>query len=351
MVKKYLIVLVLLVSYMLSGCSSTKVDVKENPIFKYPVHFLGLISGANCNTQYQLDLFSNNTYFLREVCFKNGVASKNSDDIGRWYLDSENRLVLNGGGEVSKFFYLSDTKSVELMDLEGKQIDSKLNYTLTASNTAKTIEPQLFMQGMYSYMADSGIFKECLTGMKFHVSFEEDSIALERAYLQNKRVAGEALKVHIDGKLTLRDGMDNRVNIPTLEVRRFIKIIPKERCQNLYSEASLTNTYWKLTVLNSKAVPHTKNNRREAHMILSNGRVRGNSGCNGMGGAYTLDGDKLSFSDKGMMMTRMFCKGSVEQEFLKAMKAMQSYKIKGEYLEIFGKDGAKLARFESVYLY
>ena len=95
----------------------------------------------------------------------------------------------------------------------------------------------------------------------------------------------------------------------------------------------------------------TQNNRREAHMVLSQGKVRGNSGCNGMGGTYILDGDKLSFSDKGMAMTRMFCEGSVEVEFLQAIKAMYSYKIQGEYLEIFDKNGVNLARFESVYLY
>jgi len=327
-------------SFMMSGCSCSYVEVKENPSLKYPVHYLGLVPAANGTTKYQLDLFSNNTYYLREVFVKNDVAGKNSDDIGRWYLDGKNRIVLKGGREAPKYFYMIEDKTIE--------IDG---YKLSASNTAKTIEPQLFMTGMYSYMADAANFKECLTGANLNVAFEEDSLALERSYLKTKKVAGQALKVHVEGKITLRDGEDGLVNIPTLVVKKFLKIIPKESCQSIYTKAKLINTYWKLTVLNNKAVRQTQNNKREAHMVLSQGKVRGSSGCNGMGGSYTLDGNKLSFSDKGMMMTRMFCKGSVEREFLKAMKAMHSYKIKGEYLEIFDKDGVKLARFESVYLY
>jgi len=351
--KKYLISLIVLLSFLVSGCSClcSYVEIKENPSLNYPVHYLGLVPSANGQTQYQLDLFVNNTFYLRTVFFKDGVVGKNSDDIGRWYLDGENRIVLKDGREAVKYFYMKESKTIEVMDLEGERIESEFNYKLSASNTAKTIEPQLFMTGMYSYMADAANFKECLTGANLNVAFEEDSISIERAYLKIKKVAGQALKVHVEGKIILRDGEDGLVNVPTLVVKKFLKIIPKESCQSIYTKAKLINTYWKLTMLNGKVVRQTQNNRREAHIVLSQGKLRGNSGCNGMGGSYTLDGDKLSFSDKGMMMTRMFCKGSVEREFLKAMKAMYSCKIKGEYLEIFDKDSVKLAQFESVYLY
>ena len=117
------------------------------------------------------------------------------------------------------------------------------------------------------------------------------------------------------------------------------------------NKVSLTNTYWKLTVLNGKAITQTQHNKREAHIVLNQGKVKGNSGCNGLGGKYILNDNKLSFSDKGFFTTRMFCKGSRENEFLNALKNMHNYKITGEYLEIFDKDDVKLARFESVYLH
>ena len=346
-----LLLLLVFIGIFLSGCLPSKLAVNKKSFTNFPVHYLGLLPGVNCKMQYHLDILSNNAYFLRTACFQNGAIGKSSDSIGRWYIDKKTRIVLNNGTDSPQYFRFVGSNAIELMDTQGEKIESELDYTLMASNTAKTIKPQLLMHGMYSYMADASIFQECITGMNFNVAFKEDSLWLERAYMQAKKVQAQKLKVYIEGRLLLDKGEDNKVNVPTLIVEKFIKILPKERCQNLYSKAKLTNTYWKLTVINGKAVQKTYNKRREAHMVLSQGRVKGSTGCNGMGGAYVLDGNKLSFSDKGMAMTRMFCKGSVENQFLKAMREMQSYKIKGEYLEIFDKNGAKLARFESVYLY
>ncbi len=224
-------------------------------------------------------------------------------------------------------------------------------FTLSESTTtirAQENKTEIKMSGMYSYMADAAIFKDCKNGTKYPVAFEADHISLERAYLQTNHSVGKPLKVNLIGEITKQDGMDNQKDIPTLIVKKFLNIIPKESCQNPHSVANLENTYWKVTVVGDKAVALSK--RREAHMILSGGIIKGNSGCNGLGGAYKLDDDKLSFSDKGFMSTMMFCEGSIEVEFLKALKKMYRYEIKGEYLEVFDKDDARLIRFESVYL-
>ncbi len=86
--------------------------------------------------------------------------------------------------------------------------------------------------GMFSYMADSAMFIDCLTKKRFPVAFEGDYISLERAYLETIQEAGKDIKVNLNGKIVLRDGMDGKVNVPTLLVKKFISIMPKERCQN-----------------------------------------------------------------------------------------------------------------------
>ena len=212
--------------------------------------------------------------------------------------------------------------------------------------TEKNKEQQTHFYGMYSYTSNTAVFRECATNKKFSVSFEKDYISLQKAYLNTKKEPAEYVKVELVGHIVLRDG-----NVPTLIVKKFINIIPKELCQNQNSKASLENTYWKLTMLNGKPLANTKAHSTEAYMILDQGKIKGNSGCNVMGGKYNLNNDKISLSNKGMMMTRMFCKGSVEAEFIKALKKMYRYEIKGEYLEIFDKNSSTLARFESVYLY
>lgn len=114
-------------------------------------------------------------------------------------------------------------------------------------------------------------------------------------------------------------------------------------------KAELQNTYWKLVELNSKVI--SASTKREAHIVLDKElRIKGHSGCNSFNGTYELKGEMLKISGS-MMMTRMFCRGSNEGEFIKALHSMQSYIILGEYLEVLDSNGSEIARFESVYLY
>ena len=315
------------------------------------IHYTGEVPGANSKIHYQLDLFQNNTYYLRTNNLKNNLSTPNHDDIGRWHIQDGTKLVLWGGREAPVYFSIIDEESIELLDLKGEKIDSEFDYELLASNTVKAIEPELYMMGMYSYMADAAQFSECITSQKYPVAFEEDNIALEKAYLQTKTIPDEKLKVHLKAKIVMRKAMDSEKKVATIVVKEFIKILPKEVCQTLGSVASLTNTYWKLTMLGDTPINKSSSNTREAHMILNNNKIKGNSSCNSFGGKYILNKDKISLSNKVLRMTKIFCKGSHEVEFVKALKNMHSHKISGEYLEVFDKSGANLARFEAVYLY
>jgi heat shock protein HslJ len=116
-------------------------------------------------------------------------------------------------------------------------------------------------------------------------------------------------------------------------------------------EARLENTYWKLMEIEGKPVK-TLDSRSEVHMILTDAdnqrSLKGFAGCNGLGGDYTVEGDKIKFST---ISTRMFCdlQMEVENAFLKALAEANTYSIKGEVLELY-KDGTLLAKFGSVYL-
>ena len=124
----------------------------------------------------------------------------------------------------------------------------------------------------------------------------------------------------------------------------------QELAQTHNPKANITETYWKLISIESKKVTFEKGDKREAYMIFkADGKIKAHSGCNSMNGRYELNGDKLSLKG-GMMMTRMFCRNSVEREFNLALGKMSQYKIIGEYLEIFDKEGSSLARFKSVYM-
>jgi len=119
---------------------------------------------------------------------------------------------------------------------------------------------------------------------------------------------------------------------------------------NTASTARLENTYWKLAEMNGMPV-ETPENAKEVHIILSaekeEKRVKGFGGCNGLGGSYSVDGNKIKFQ---VLSTKMFCdRMEVENYLTKALGDADTYVIKGETLELF-QGNTFLIRFNSVYL-
>ena len=110
--------------------------------------------------------------------------------------------------------------------------------------------------------------------------------------------------------------------------------------------ARLESTYWKLVGL--EGVPLTPT-QREAHFILrpADMRVSGSGGCNGIGGSYKLDGDRLSFGQ--MIRTMMACPTGMEIEnaFLVALGKTRSARVSGQELTLLDAEGRPLARFEA----
>lgn len=118
------------------------------------------------------------------------------------------------------------------------------------------------------------------------------------------------------------------------------------------SVARLENTYWKLSEMNGMPVI-TPADAKEVHIVLASAdgekQLRGFGGCNGIGGNYTTDGNKIKFTT---ISTRMFCESrmDVENFLTKVLQQADGYKISGETLELY-EGNVFLTRFESVYLH
>ena len=117
------------------------------------------------------------------------------------------------------------------------------------------------------------------------------------------------------------------------------------------SKASLTNTYWKLTELDGARVSMTPEQEREVRITLDdNGKVTGFTGCNRVMGGYTVAAEVLRFTQ--LAGTRMMCPPpamQLESAVLANLNSVTGFRIEGEQL-ILLKDGAPVARYESVYL-
>ena len=216
---------------------------------------------------------------------------------------------------------------------------------------AQNLEPEEneVLEGMFRYMADAALFRDCRTNLVFPVAMEAQYIELEHAYLNSGVAPGAEMLARLQGRYLERKDMDSKNNIIKLIVDNLKHFSTNETCAPT-THAELQNTYWKLVELDGKKVS-TPEGMREAHLILarSDSRAHGFAGCNNFFGGYQADGNALSFSAMGATM--MACPEGMdtEQAFLQALGETTRFEISGQFLTLFA-DDRPLARLEAVYL-
>lgn len=323
-----------------------------SPLGALPATYRGVLPCADCpGIEYHLDLYTDGTYALRLVYQEKPESDSVFDDIGRWSI-SQGRpsLVLRGGHEEPMQFALLEHGGLRMLDSEGQPVESDLNYTLTRTPAFAPVEPRLALRGLYSDVADSGVFRACLTDNALPVAQEGDSAALERAYADARARTSEPVLVSLEGRIAERapvDGTAQRV----LVVERFIGVWPGEHCPQPVVDWSLTDTYWRLTQLNGAPVV-VPEHAREPHIVLhsADSRVGGSGGCNRLLGGYVLEGERITFTK--MASTMMACPEGMEQEraFAEALGRARSWKLIGAQLELYDEAGKVIARFEATAL-
>jgi copper homeostasis protein (lipoprotein) len=314
-----------------------------------PASFIGELPCADCpGIRYQVNLFPDRVFFSRMTYLGRGDEG-NSDDIGSWAASSDrSTIVLKGGREAPAMFRIKDANTLRMLDVEGRDIESPLNYDLRRTKDVEPLEPRVAMRGMYRYFADAGWFTECFTRRKWPVAQEKDNAALESDYAKARLTTGEELLVNLEGQIAMRPKMEGQGAQPTLVVERFIGVSPGETCGARFSSVPLENTYWKLTRLGSKSITVTTK-QREPHFVLDSKskRVAGSGGCNRFTGSYQQSGDRLTFGK--MSMTFMACPEEMdtERDFIGVLEQVRSWRILGNHLELIDGSGTLLARLEA----
>lgn len=317
-----------------------------------PASFEGELPCADCpGIFYHLDLFEDRVFFLRTTYLGRGAGAVH-DFIGSWATTSDDgRLALFGGTEAPVFFRVINPTTLRKLDVEGRDIESPLNYDLRRTIDPDPIEPRLMMRGMYRYMADAAVFEECLSGRRFQVAMEADNISLERAYLDAQRQPGEELMVSLQGRIAERPAMEGDTMVLTVVPEHFLGVWPGESCGARMSHAELEETYWKLTRIGDEPV-FLGEGQREPHMVLRSGdkSVRGFSGCNRLTGAYTVEGSRIEFSEIASTMMACAEGADTERAFTAALERARSWRLIGHHLDLFDEAGDLAARFEARYM-
>lgn len=321
------------------------------------VSYRGDIPCADCpGQQLTLTLFADGSYRLRRV-YREAEAGRDATfhDIGRWARAQDhgaNRLRLAGGSDAPQYLRIIGADTLRLLDSAGRDIDSPLNYELRRLPQVDPLPGPLVLRGLYQYMADAAVLQECRSGNRYPVLITRDHLALERAYLAARPAPGAPLLAVIEGRFVLQPPEPGMAPREHVIVERFLTLRPGDSCAaEAPGKASLFNTYWRPVELGGQPVT-LRAGTREPHLILDlkDSRVRGYSGCNGFGGSYVLNGEKLGF--RNIISTMMACLpiGDLEQRLFAALKNTASHVIRGEALELRGADGKVLGRFEARYL-
>jgi copper homeostasis protein (lipoprotein) len=345
--------------FSISGCqgsnsvrSKDHLSGKAPQNLEFPSSYSGLLPCADCSgIGYTLNLWPDKTFFLRMAYLGLGPGERNSIyDIGQWGINGE-ILTLMSGKEASQMFAIKNADTLRKLDIEGKEIHSRLNYDLVRSKHFEPLQPKLPMRGMYSYMDDAGLFQECRTGWPLPVAQVGDNAALEAAYIKTHREPRETLLVSLKGTIAIRPKIEGEGTQSTLIVEHFDQIWLGETCGPSYSTAMLENTYWKLVRLGNELVTSSASDKEPFITLMPQGnRVQGFAGCNRLMGGYELKEENLKFGR--MASTRMACqKGmKLEDSFIQALESTVKWKIEGEHLDLSALKGALVARFESIYL-
>ena len=267
--------------------------------------------------------------------------SFNPDDIDE-RMSYSIRAKITDQGEL---LFINDTATPVLTRGAGNTVDMILVRVPGRSDPLG-----MELEGMFRYMADAALFRDCRNNKTYPVSMEGEYIELERAYLNSGIDSGSEAMVQLRGRLLERPSMEGNNNEVKLIVDKFNNLQPNKSCSP-NTHAELLDTHWILDSLGGIKIT-TPTDGKEVHMVLATAesRVHGNAGCNNFFGQFSTEEDKLSFSAMGSTM--MACPEGMEKEqaFLAALGNTASYSISGLFLELYDGEGSLLARLEAVYL-
>lgn len=112
------------------------------------------------------------------------------------------------------------------------------------------------------------------------------------------------------------------------------------------ADASLTGTQWQLVQLgDNTTLAHEQRREPTLRLDADTGRVSGSAGCNRFMGSYSLNGNRIDFSQ--MAATQMACAQGMDTEraYLQALTRVQTWKVQDGQLNFYSAGDEPVATF------
>lgn len=268
---------------------------------------------------------------------KNNLAliKKQTDfSIAHWaQIDRNHNLEIIQGDDVPLVATIQDENTFVFSQYDEKKLAS-----------FSRVEKEFFVIGKFNV---SGV----LQGMKGSLDFV-DCASMCRFSLVHKGVIAKEFPhnsferpLMVDMELILRRMENGEIDPYPVKVTKANKT---EMCKKMVQQVGIKNTYWRLTMLNEKAVELIEG-QREPHIIIRDNQVTGSDGCNNFFRGVMIKDNSIKFGDGGS--TLMLCPHGEElaMEFNQTLQKADTWEINGSLLKLL-KDNTVLAVFEAVYL-
>jgi copper homeostasis protein (lipoprotein) len=326
----------LLSPLLLLGCGSAPEPEPERPAF--PATYTGTLPCADCpGIDYTLELQADGT-FIRRADYR---GQSRQDEVGRWLLSAHGDiLVLRGSRGETERFQRRDRET--LLRLDGRPA-AQSKQVLKRREDLPPMQPRLTLRGRYS---PDTPFLACSSGRSLPVVPDLGAAQLESAWLQQSGVPGEPALVEVEARIGQHPDASGLLQ-PSLEVLRFVQLLPDAPCPVPFVALPLRGTDWTVTQLGGVPVFDEENARAPSlRFEAAESRVNGFTGCNRLLGQYAVNGGSLTF-DK-LAATRMACPGAslLELTFTDALKATASWNVFGDELELYDDEGLLLIRLQ-----
>jgi len=314
-----------------------------------PATYVGDIPCQDCPaTTVALTLRPDSLYFLRIQTVQPDTGAVNiKSEIGLWkYVSAGKTILLATYDNVARTLLITPTDKLRVIKVSGGIIPPDVNYDLSRDDSNPGYNDVVSVQGMYSYMADAGLFTECLSSARFPVAMEAQNAALERAYLNTPHGQAEPVLVSLEARLITRARYGGVGYEEAIVPERFIDIRPGVACTGeKSSKLRLVDNSWRLMELDGKSLQLGENQKNPfVHLQTKDNRMQGFAGCNRFSGTYLVKGSIFLFNK--MIRSRMACVDGIEMEenFFRVLSATDGYHIEGDILELRDRSGKVLAR-------
>lgn len=187
--------------------------------------YKGLLPCADCEgIEMSLFLEKDGTWVMNQR-YEGAKTPSVFASYGTWARTADKLVLTESDGE--KLYFRPKTDGLEMLDREGQAIESQFNYTLKPTDDALPATP-MAMKGMYKYMADAAVFKDCATGRTFAVASNAD---LERGYAAARGEDSQPVLLMIEAHFTLQASPDSGEMRKTLVADKGAAFKPGKNCE------------------------------------------------------------------------------------------------------------------------